>query len=237
MTTNDQPSRLSEHLAEMVDKHKTRYRKRYCSGFIRQFIGQAKLQLLYLDEYQNILEFAKSYRVKKGSIRDMFKQFDEIADRLALSELLLGHAFVAEKHSVDKIRIPVITKEDMKHMALADLSSGKIDVRRFKSEFGHYAENPFELSCKRFHEYGTSRLMELAEDSKDHKLDNKMTLDRYIKKKQPLFPIYAALREELRYLALLVVSELRSGLLELQKQKKIDNVFDTDPDEVISLDK
>jgi len=233
-TSLEHPSRLSEHLAGMVDKHKTKYRKKYCSGFIRKFIGQAKLQLLYLDGYQKIIEFIKSYKVK-GSIKALFKQFDGIADRLALCELLLAHAFVAEKHSVEKVVIPVITKEDMKQKALADLYSGKISVRRFKSDFGQYAKHPFELSSRRFHEYSKSELIGLAEKSDCRILDNKMSLDKYIKGKKPLFPIYAALREELRYLALLAVSELRSQLLELQKQKDIDNIFDMGYDEIISM--
>ena len=224
------PSKISEHLIKIALRTKKKYdlllKPR---NFIERLISTVKIRLWYLDKYFDIYNFLKdykSYKTKKNkpfeNIKYLFLQFDIIYNFISLNNLLLTYAFIVEK---DKSAF-ILDKEDKKLLCFKKFYNNKISEQEFKNEYGHYALNPFELSSRRFSEYSKNELINLAKYTKNFKTFKRIELKEYIQKKRKnLFPIYFAMREELKYYALFNVNNLRFELLELSKKKKIDNIF------------
>ena len=78
--------------------------------------------------------------------------------------------------------------------------------------------------------------MNLAKYAKNFRTSKKIQLREYIQKKtKNLFPVYFAMREELKYCALFNISNLRFELLRLSKEEKIDNIFQINYKDLIKL--
>ena len=94
--------------------------------------------------------------------------------------------------------------------------------------------NAYELSSKRFEEYSDEELIKLSELVKTLNIGKKENLDNYLNKKdKEIIPILIALRELAKYNILFVVKTIRYELLELAKDKKIDNIFNKKLKDVI----
>ena len=219
----ENPTNLSKHFLKIIIIKKRKYDSMFGSkNFIGKLISGVKLRLWYLNKYQEIYYFIKTFEIKT-TVKELFNEFSRISDFINLNNLLLMYSYLTEKDQYS----PIITKEDEKLLYLNKLYHGKISIKEFKEKFGHYALNAFELSSKRFSEYDHKELMDLAKLLKNFKLKKRIELEDYIKgKNKSLFPIYSAMREELKYIALQVVSELRVELLELAKKENIENIFD-----------
>jgi len=236
----NKPSKISEHLVRIILKTKKKYdlllKPR---NFVKRLVNIVKIRLWYLDKYLDIYNFLKTYKPYKiksnkyfENIKNLFFEFDKIYDLISLNNLLLTYAFIVEKNKSAFI----LDKEDKKLLCFKKLYDNKISEQEFKNKYGHYALNPFELSSRRFSEYSKNELINLAKYTKNFKIFKKIELKEYIqKKKKDLFPIYFAMREELKYYALLNVSNLRFELLKLSKEKKIDNIFQISYKNLIEL--
>ena len=116
---------------------------------------------------------------------------------------------------------------------LKKLYNNDISLKKFNDMFGHYALNAFELSSKRFSEYSKEEIMKVSKFLKEFDLNKAISLEGYLKnKKKHLFAVYSTLREELKYIALLVISNLRFELIKIQKERKIKNIFDMSYDDI-----
>ncbi|MFP4189763.1 MAG: hypothetical protein ACLFSL_01860, partial [Candidatus Woesearchaeota archaeon] len=146
------------------------------------------------------------------------------------NNILLAYAMAMEKNHESSI----ITREDEKLISLKKLAEGEISREEFNEEFGHHALNPLEVSSERFREYSDKKLKMMAENIPEPKTEGKIGIEEYIKNKpKRLFPIYNALREELKDRGIMIISELRKRLLELEKQHKIKDIFSKSYEEVI----
>jgi len=220
----ENPTNLSKYLLEIVTKKKRKYDYFLKSNnFIIHTSNSIKLRIWYLNKYHEIYRFIKTFKIKEKKICGLFNEFSNISDFIALNNLLLMYAYLTEKNKSSSI----ITKEDEKLLLFKELYNGNISAKKFKEKYGHYALNAFELSSKRFNEYKYNQLMNLAKFLKNFKLKKKITVNECINSKNNnLFSIYSALREELKYISLQIISRLRYKLLKLEKEKNIDNIFD-----------
>lgn len=219
----ESPTNLSKHLLHIVKQMQKGYDSILGKkGWLNNIKSGVKIRLWYEDKYREIYGFTKGYKVKSSEIISLFDEFRDIADRIALNNLLLMYAHLTEKPACSAI----MTKEDEKLAYMRDFYKKKISLSEFNKKFGHYGLNPFELASRRFSEYYAEELRDLAKHLVDLKLNKKTSLKRCISKPgDGLFPVYSALREELKYVALLVISDLRSKLLKFQKRKNIKDVF------------
>ncbi|MGM5482208.1 MAG: hypothetical protein ACQESF_01990 [Nanobdellota archaeon] len=222
------PSNISKYILELA---KESYNKHTRLASSSKFKDKVKMRILYLNEFNNIYSFLSDFSKNKNTkdFKLLFKQLSNIFDYIAINNILLAYAYNVEKVTMN----PVITKEDEKLFYLGKLYQGSITITEFNKYFGHYALNPFELSSKRFWEYSNKELLKIAKFCEGFKINKTLSLEDYMKqKKEKLFPIYCALRESLKYIALLVVNDLRELLLDMEKKKNLNNIFDMSYNEV-----
>ncbi len=227
------PSPLSLSVVKLAVSQKQKYDSLFSS---RGFFNQVKLRLRYQEEYLRIHTFIREYERALPAERDTIQRIDRAWERLAvlfdfiaLNNSFLVYAFFAEKHKTN----PIITKEDEKLLAFKRLVHGEIPRQSFNETFGHYALNAYELSARRFSEYPEQELLEIAKFLSDFKTQKTTSLDDFIaSKNKNLFVVYSSLREELKYLSLLVIRDLRFSFLELAAEKNIQNIFEMSYDDI-----
>lgn len=233
------PSKITEHLAGIVLKLNNEFEKKYKSGkFLGKFVNDCKF-LWYLKEGRNdYYSFLNNYEIpefgKEGveKIELLFKEFEKIYSKLILNNHALAYAYIKEK----KLSNSVLTMEDKKMLYLKKLSDGEITVDQFNRKFGHYALNAYELSAKRFEEYSTEELKQIAKLASKIEIKNKIELEECLEKKpDDAIPILIALRELAKYQTLFLVRGLRYELKKLAKKKAVEDIFNKSYQEVISL--
>ncbi|HRZ40897.1 MAG TPA: hypothetical protein P5246_07800 [Candidatus Omnitrophota bacterium] len=227
------PSPLSRSVVELAISQKQKYDSLFPP---RGFFNQVKLRLRYQEEYLRIHAFTRGYDRALPAERDTIQRIDRAWERLtvlfdfiALNNTFLIYAFFAEKHKTN----PIITKEDERLLAFKRLFHGEITRQSFNESFGHYAFNAYELSARRFSEYPEQELLEIARFLSDFKTQKATSLYDFIdSKSKNLFAAYSSLREELKYLSLLVIRDLRFSFLELAAEKNIQNIFEMSYDDI-----
>jgi len=239
----ENPTEISKHLIEIIIRVKRKYDALLESrNPLKKIINNVKIRLWYLNKYIDIYNFIQRYkrsRTKKNkyplnspksaksavhikNMERLFREFEKIYEVISLNNLLLMYAFLTLKDKAS----PIINKEDEKLLYFKKLFDGEISCEQFKRKYGHFGLNAFELSSRRFSEYSQKELIDLAKYLKDFRPTKNIKLDKYIKtKRKNSFAIYSALREELRYLALFIINDLRFELLKIAKKKKIKNIF------------
>ncbi len=226
-----QPSKFSEHTLkiakEAAEKHKDLMDQK---SFLDKLKKGTKLRLAYLNRYDETMSFVKDFKIKGEDIESLYKDFETLADEIAFNNILLAYAMAVEK----EYDASILTKEDEKLIALKELKSGKILREDFNKTFGHHGLNPFEVSSERFSEYSDKKLMMMAENIPEPKTEGKSTLKAYLEKRpKRLFPVYNALREELRDKGIMVIAEIRKSLLDIQEEHKIKDIFSKSYEEVV----
>ena len=222
------PTTISKYILNIAEKSQNKYDYLLIS---KRFIDKIKLRILYMNKYHEIYAFINRTQEKKlpTNIPDLFKKLRIIFDYVALNNILLGYSFLIEK---DK-KNPILTKEDEKLLYLKRVYIREIPIKEFNNKFGHYALNPFELSSKRFSEYSKREIMKIGKFLKEFDINKTNSLEEYLNSGGGnLFSIYSTLREELRYVSLLVINNLRFELIKIQKEKKIKNIFHIEYDEI-----
>ncbi|MBT3464729.1 hypothetical protein HN451_07075, partial [archaeon] len=197
-----------------------------------------KLNYYAKEDYNKFYSFLILYNVAihTGSniekIKKYFQEFEIIYDKIIFNNL----ALVSESIKTKKAICQIITMEELKIQYFKKIYMNKISKFEFDKKFGHYGLNPYELSEKRFEEYSKKELMKLASLSKNFELNKNIKLDDYIKKKKKdNFSILVGLRELGKYKALLIIKEIRNILLNIEKEKNINNIFSLNYNEIDSL--
>jgi hypothetical protein len=226
----ENPTSLTEHFLNIMKNVIVAYKEQFSQKDFKKFIFLVKLRVKYLQKYQEIFEISQKTSLASG-IKELEQQFVELSKNVALNNVILTYAHQVEKETFSDI----ITVEDRKHQAFAYLASKKISLEHFKHQFGHHALNPFELSEKRFSEYSQKELLKIASFMDGFVLEKKTPLREAIEHPNQLFPVYAALREELRDKLLLILAEIRKECLSLQKKHSIEDIFSKSYDEVLHL--
>jgi len=229
----EDPSPLSRHLVKLVLSKKQKYDRLFES---KNFFSKVKLRMHYQNQHRDIYNFICSYRRKdlpaEKTIQTIDLLFDELAavfDAIALNNLLLTYAFLVEKNKSN----PILTKEEEKLLSLKKLYTGELSREEFNRAFGHYALNSYELSSKRFCEYSEEEILALARFLDDFNIRKTTTLDEFMRTEaKNLFPAYSSLREELKYISLWIVQDLRFNFLKLASENNISNIFDMDYDDI-----
>jgi len=219
------PTRLSKDLIEKIFIEKTKF---YIANFnkksmIGKIVSTFKISFLYVTSYVKDIDFLEKYKYKKYyRFQDIINELVMLANKVVLNNILLTYAFKIEKTKQQ----PVYTKSDLLYYDLVKLYQGKINYDHFRKKFGHYANNEYELSNKRYYELPNKELMNIAKIASKGRRTEKVKISKYLKNtNNKLFPVYNYLREEYKYLILLYFKDLRSFLLKLQKDKKIKNIF------------
>jgi len=218
----NKPSNLSIELADMLVAVKEKNRP---SMF--KFLGNLKAQRKYDKEHIRIKEFVKTFE-PRDSISELKEQFQEIASFIADCDLVIAYAHAI----VDDRELKIMSKEDQRKLYLHKLYHKEISYDDFRNKFGHYAEKPFEIADRRYSEYDDKELLKIAE--KIGSECDKVILEDY--DDDNLYPVYIALREELRYCALLVVAGLRKQILKISEGQDTDNFFDKSFDDLVKLE-
>ena len=222
------PTNMSKHILKLAQKAQDNYNHLLNP---QKFKDKIKLRLMYLNKYSEIYNFINNFLEKElpRDIEHLFQELITIFDFIAINNILLTYSFLTEKNKHNLI----LTREDEKMEYLKKLYNNEKSFEEFKEVFGHYALNPFELSSKRFSEYSREEIMKISKFLKEFELNKTISLGDYLKnKKKHLFAVYSTLREELKYIALLVISNLRFELIKIQKERKIKNIFDMSLDDL-----
>ena len=222
------PTNMSKHILKLALKAQNNY-----NHFLKpkKIKDKVKLRLLYLNKYSEIYAFIINFSKKDlpNSIEPLFWKLMTVFDYVALNNILLAYSFLTEKNKDN----PILTKEDEKLLYLKKLHNKDISLKKFNDTFGHYALNAFELSSKRFSEYSKKEMIKISRLLSRFDLKKTISLKDYLKnKKKCLFAVYSTLREELKYIALLVINGLRFELMKTAKEKKIKDIFDMSYDDI-----
>ena len=224
----ENPTNMSKHILELAKRSQNKYNLLLHPRRLRD---KVKLRLLYLNEYSRVYLFINNFLKKDlpDDIDNLIKELTNIFDHVALNNILLAYSFLIEKNKEN----PILTREDEKLLYLKKLYNNEISFKEFNNVFGHYALNPFELSSKRFNEYSKKEIMRISKFLKEFDSNKKISLKDYLEnKKKNLFAIYSTLREELKYIALLVINNLRLKFLKIQKKEKIKDIFNMSYDDI-----
>jgi hypothetical protein len=229
----ENPTSLSKKIITIALKKKREYDSLLENhGFFSHIMNGVKIRLWYLSKYNEIYSFLSNYKVKATSISGLFNEFESMCSMIALNNLLLMYAYLVEKDAASNI----ITREDEKMAFFNRLYHKEISIDEFNAAYGHYSLNDYELAAPRFCEYSKPEILKLSKFAKDFSSSKTIKLKDYIESENKrLFPVYCALREELRYHSLFIIMEIRTKLLELSKAKKIKNIFDIDYDKLMVL--
>jgi len=219
----DNPTEISKHIIDINKKLSKKYQPQ------KGIVAGVKLRLNYLQKWEEIYDYCNNFLIEKSSVIGLFTQYKKIADYIAQNNTLLAYAFLKNKNK----KINVLTKEDEKLLFLKKFANNQISKQEFNKKFGHYALNAFELSSKRFSEYTNGELKKIANLCKDIKI-NKI---KKLNPKENLFETYCYLREELKYNSLLIISKIRFKLLNIQKNKQINNIFNLSYNKLIKATK
>lgn len=219
------PTKLSKDLIEkifieQIDDFKSKFNKK---GLVGRIVNTFKIYYLYVTSYINDIDFLEKYKYKKyHRFQDIINELIILANKVILNNIVLTYAFKIEKTKHQ----PVYTKSDLLYDYLVKLGLGKINYNQFRRKFGHYANNEYELSNKRYNELSNKELMDIAKIASKGNRVNKLKISKYLKStNNKLFPIYNYLREEYKYLILLYIKDLRLFLLKIQKDKIIKDIF------------
>jgi uncharacterized membrane protein YgaE (UPF0421/DUF939 family) len=225
----ENPCKADEEIIRIIENNSKKYNSFLVrKGFFSNIISGVKLRLMYKTKYIEIKKYVDSFSYNNKKITLLLKKIDEISSYIAINNLLLAYAFLTEKKRGKNI----ITKEDEKLENFKNLYDGVISVKEFKKYLGHYGFDNFSVQSEKFREYEDEKLKKLSEFNKDWKLINKIEYEDYIKKYENMkYPIYKYLREELKYLILKIIYEVRLKLLEIYKKQK--DVFSLEMKEII----
>ena len=217
------PSEISKELVRIVSKITKKYDSGFKSGIIRKFLVHLKINLYLKGGYKEYYNFLNNYDVQKLknlSLSELFLEFENFYDPLIFNNVALAFLFSTQ----GKINSSVLTKEDEKILLLQ--KTNKNNINKFKSLFGHYSLNSYELSYPRFKEYRDSEILKLVKLAKKITISKKITLEDYIKSnKNEVMPILVALRELGKYNVLFIIDALRNKLLGISKLRKTNNIF------------
>jgi hypothetical protein len=236
----DSPSAISQHLVEIVVRLNEKYQNQFAStNFLQKIQTNFTADMYTKDGWKSFYLMLKDYQLPpmdslsdKDKLKLLFKEFETLYDKLLLNNFVL--AFLYTNKKVQDFQNPILTEEDRKIMLLQQLARGKCTVATFKTEFGQYSLNPFELSAERFAEYPDEKLLKIASFTANMTLKEKITIEEYIAKKTvEVTPLLLALRELAKYKSLLIIAELRNTLLHMAKEKHIEDVFGMKYKEVV----
>ncbi|MFW6230587.1 MAG: hypothetical protein ACOC32_01030 [Nanoarchaeota archaeon] len=224
------PSEISKHLVSIAKKKAKKYNDILGEkkGFIAGIRRGIKVRMWYLQKYHDIMDYLEGFSISETSVEGLFSRFEEIADYIALNNVILSYAYLVEKTKTSDI----LTKEEERLLLLDAIRQEEQDPDALRDEFGHYALNPFELSAKRFNEYTDKEIKKLASLT-EFSTEKTKTLKTCDPDSERKYALYTALREELRYHALRIVAALREQLEAMQKKTK-KNIYSMTYEDVIS---
>lgn len=205
----DPPSRLTLHIAEMLTNKKLSLQP----GFLQRFYWTGKLRNDSSLKYKEFYAYVKGFKMPD----DLVAEIEKIMGMIAESEL-----YMAFLHKPGETKLTVLTREDEKVALLENVRLGKSDAARFRKQFGHWSEKPFEIRERPYRDYSDQEIFEL---SKGLRAQERTTLPNEMKKKNPdLFSVYAALREDLKDCAIKIIDDMRQRLDEQDFDKSLDEI-------------
>lgn len=237
------PSVITQHLVGIVARLNEAQESRFnTKNFFSLFAYGVKIRLYLKEGFRDFYEFLLGYTpppfpdTVRGAqkIRALFEEFEKVYDKLIFNNIALGFAHIHGEEPENSI----MTLEDEKIAYFKKLASGAVTDEEFKKKFGHYALNAYELSSKRFEEYTSSELLELAHLSSNMDIKEKPLLEDCISEKtEKKIPALLALRELAKYKVLFIVRDIRHELLKLAELHCIQNIFGMNLEEILALEK
>ena len=177
------PSKITNHLIEIVLSLNTRHEAILkTNNFIKKFKFDFKIAIYLKDNYHKYYLFLKEYQAPSCDLaglkkfNSLFDEFERLYDKLIFNNFALMRACAAKKEISNKI----FTMEDEKIFLLKKLFYNEVTVAQFIKRFGHCALNPYELSSKRFEEYGYQELLSIAKFTANFKIRQKIGLEETV---------------------------------------------------------
>lgn len=237
------PSVITQHMLGIVSRLNEKHEKKFhTKNFFSIFVYGVKLRLYLKEGFGDFYGFLQNYtpppylETMTGTrkIKALFGEFEKVYDKLIFNNIALGFAHIQG----EELENSVMTLEDEKIACFKKLASGAISDEDFKDKFGHYALNAYELSSKRFEEYTSSELRELASLSSNIEIKEKPLLEDYISEKtDKKTPVLLALRELAKYKVLFIVRDIRYELLKLAELHNVGDIFGMTFEEILACEK
>jgi hypothetical protein len=221
---------LSQDLRKIMTERQEHYDSYLKRRGLRHVADMVKVRLWYLEKHDELLAKVREFSIARG-IQGLFRQFDEVADRIAFNNLLMAYGYLVE----GKPMVPLLLKEEEKNLLLAAVDSGDATLEEFRNMFGHYADDTYDLAQQRYGELPDSDLLALARLCSGFRVNSKIGYDEYRARHPSLrYPIYAYIREEQRSCMLKVLAGLRKEMLGLAKEQQTANFFGLDRSGVLA---
>ena len=118
--------------------------------------------------------------------------------------------------------------EDEEQLFLSKFARDEITKKEFDQQFGHYALNAYELESRRFREYNSKELKQLANLVKEvnfEKIGNPKKIYNNPLAKQQIYSNMLLIRSLAKYYSLQLIEVMRIKIIFLAKRKKIKNCF------------
>ena len=237
------PSVITRHLVGIVSRLNAKHESKFnTKNFFSIFIYGVKIRLYLKEGFRDFYEFLQNYSTPlypetmpgTQKIIALFGEFEKVYDQLIFNNISLGFAHIQG----EELENSIMTLEDEKIAYFKKLASGDVTDEDFKEKFGHYGLNAYELSSKRFEEYTSSELLELARLGSNINIKEKPLLkDQISKHTEKKTPILLALRELAKYKVLFIVRDIRHELLKLAELHCIQNIFGMNLEEILALEK
>jgi len=173
----------------------------------------------YVDELQK-----KGTNYENHSIAKLLDIFKNDYKKIIFNNIVLASCL---QHSSCEFSLP-FTYEDYKNKFLFDLSHRVISEDTFKRMFGHYALNAFELQEKRFREYSSKELLQLANLVKKQPSFHKKKPDvvsPHTSKEETVIQNLLILRECAKYHVLFIIDQMRNNICAIAQKNNIKNPF------------
>lgn len=202
--------------------------KSFFAQYKRTVMMKLYLKEGYKDYYLSLQAYQPPILVSGDHLQNLdllLIEFKNSYRKLLLNNYALAYQYKKTKNLDNKY----LTEEDKKNVCLQQLAANRISIAKFKSKFGHYAVNPYELKAKRFHEYSIAEFKPLLKMCLNLKIKSKPELIPEIinGKIGDIVPVLIALRELAKSKILLIVDKIRSELLLIAKVEKSNKIFET----------
>jgi len=211
------PTKLSLFIKDLAKQAERQQIDRFCGkNFWQRNVKKIQL-IIHVQNYRPIYNFIINFDKPKltgltwENIKILISKLEEIFTQISLNNIFLSYWLNISKDSSCKI----MTKEEEKIKILKDYSGGRVSLEKLKSKIGFLALNPFELSSPRYLELTAAEIKILAQNASKFKIHPRPELKEYLGR--DLVSRYIAMREELKWLAMQIVADLRINFLKIAK--------------------
>ena len=221
------PSNLSLVLVDIVESESRYLLKQLKSNFFRKNLITAKFLIYCKVQHQEFYKYlAEPAYFKEKTLSECLQSFTELQKKLVFHNMAL--ALFWKLNQKVGLKKPWLM-EDEEQLFLSKFARDEITKKEFDQQFGHYALNAYEFKSRRFREYSSKELKQLANLVKEvnfEKIGNPKKIYHNLLTKQQIYSNMLVIRSLVKYYSLQLIEVMRIKIIDLARRKRIKDFFD-----------